>query len=190
MELVGMLNETVPADQTDADEARPAADVGVARGGEAPSASGLRGLPPRQQRRLILDLLRAGKSDLEIGERFALSQWQVRNLRYRLGLKKDRGGRLAPRGDAGRVEAIERELVSTAQRIRQGAAAEERARRLPRLSAGEDGERMGVRLAGRFPAAEAGRRLTALGGLLSASDGRYEVRLALHQLDDAATAEQ
>ncbi len=142
----------------------------------------LKDLPARRQRRLILDLLRAGKSDMEIGERFSLSQWQVRNLRYRLGLKKDRGGRVA--GAATRSAALEQEIGEVASRIaRTAAEASTARRRLPRIPAEEDAERMMVRLAGRFDGADAGRRLAALGGLLGASEGRYEVRLAVRQMD-------
>ena len=152
----------------------------LAEGGTAQTAN-LRDLPPRRQRRVILDLLRAGKSDLEIGAQFALSQWQVRNLRYRLGLKKDRGGRVAP---ASRAPGLEQEITEVAGRIARSAAeASETRRRLPRMPADDDAERMAVRLAGRFDAGEAGRRLSALGGLLGASEGRYEVRLAVRQLD-------
>lgn len=152
----------------------------LAEGG-ATQATNLRDLPPRRQRRVILDLLRAGKSDLEIGAQFALSQWQVRNLRYRLGLKKDRGGRVAP---ASRAPELEQEITAVAGRIARSAAeATEARRRLPRMPADDDAERMAVRLAGRFDAGEAGRRLSALGGLLGASEGRYEVRLAVRQLE-------
>ena len=52
--------------------------------------------------------------DDKIGELFGLSQWQVRNLRYRLGIKKDRGGnvhlepiRLRGADVADGVEALE-----------------------------------------------------------------------------------
>lgn len=150
--------------------------------GGAGAVASLRDLPPRRQRRVILDLLRAGKSDTEIGAQFALSQWQVRNLRYRLGLKKDRGGRVA--APATRAAGLEQELGAVAGRIAQSATeASSARRRLPRMPADDDAERMAVRLAGRFDAGEAGRRLSALGGLLSASEGRYEVRLAVRQLD-------
>lgn len=45
-----------------------------------------------RQRDLLLDLIRKGKNDEEIGDAFGLSRWQIRNLRYRLGIKKDKGG--------------------------------------------------------------------------------------------------
>lgn len=120
----------------------------------------LRALPEQQQRRLILEMVAAGHSDGEIGGRFALSAWQVRNLRYRLGVKKDRRGRVR-RAPAGQTRA---------------------AMRLPRLDTAS--ERMGVRMAGIFEAEEAGSRLSALGGLLSSSEGRYELRVAVHQIGD------
>lgn len=124
-------------------------------------ARDLRSLPESQQRRVILEMVAAGHSDGEIGDRFALSAWQVRNLRYRLGVKKDRGGRIRA---ASGPEGMSRPL------------------RLPRLDAAS--ERLGVRMAGVFDADEAGSRLAALGGLLTASEGRYEVRVAVYQLGD------
>ena len=174
MSIPGLVGGDVPSESE-----MEGAEESAAGSGALPA--NLRDLPPRRQRRVILDLLRAGKSDLEIGAQFALSQWQVRNLRYRLGLKKDRGGRVAP---AARAATLERELGEVAGRIARSAADDAPARRrLPRMPAEDDAERMAVRLAGRFDAGEAGRRLSALGGLLSASEGRYEVRLAVRQLD-------
>jgi len=71
-------------------------------------------LSPQQQRQALLELVRDGRNDEEIGELFGLSQWQVRNLRYRLGIKKDRGGnvhlepiRLRGADVADGVEALE-----------------------------------------------------------------------------------
>lgn len=130
-----------------------------ASGGDAVD---LRALAPGQQRRLILAELRAGRSDLEIGEQFALSQWQVRNLRYRLGLKKGRGGRPRRAGP---------ELAEAAA---------------PAARLAEVAQRMGLRLGGRFSGAEAGRRLSALGSLLAASDGQFEVRVTCHEVEAAA----
>ncbi len=60
-----------------------------------PATSGtddLKSLSPLEQRQALTELVGQGKSDEEIGEEFGLSQWQVRNLRYKLGIKKDRGG--------------------------------------------------------------------------------------------------
>lgn len=51
-----------------------------------------RTLTPHEQRHLLVSLIERGRSDEEIGQIIGLSQWQVRNLRYRLGIKKDRGG--------------------------------------------------------------------------------------------------
>src|SRR5690554_3632595 len=51
-----------------------------------------RNLPRHDQRRLLVTFIERGRSDEEIGRLIGLSQWQVRNLRYRLGIKKDRGG--------------------------------------------------------------------------------------------------
>ncbi len=53
---------------------------------------GLQQLDPAEQRETLTRLVGTGKSDEEIGQEFGLSQWQVRNLRYKLGIKKDRGG--------------------------------------------------------------------------------------------------
>ncbi len=168
---------------------------GGAPGRDAPAGSGaegmgdLRALPARHQRRLLLQEVRAGRSDLEIGERFGLSQWQVRNLRYNLGLKRGRGGRAQPRPEAPRAAALQQEPRTAGAVLVPGAPEQaRRARRLPRIPGDPEAERMGVRLAGRFPAAEAGRRLSALGGLLSSSDGDYEVRLAIHQIEGPAAA--
>ena len=61
-------------------------------GGAAPGRIDFHRLSPQQQRQALLELVRDGRNDEEIGELFGLSQWQVRNLRYRLGIKKDRGG--------------------------------------------------------------------------------------------------
>ncbi|MGI6548349.1 MAG: hypothetical protein ACOX2J_08050 [Bacillota bacterium] len=49
-------------------------------------------LPRVEQQRRLADLAAAGKNDEEIGNLFGLSQWQIRNLRYRLGVKKSRRG--------------------------------------------------------------------------------------------------
>ncbi|HEY8449028.1 MAG TPA: hypothetical protein VIL95_00975 [Bacillota bacterium] len=51
-----------------------------------------RNLSRHEQRRLLVSFIERGQSDEEIGQRIGMSQWQVRNLRYRLGIKKDRGG--------------------------------------------------------------------------------------------------
>ena len=181
MELAGTL---AGPDAVDDSAGIPGAERPV-DGSDAEPAGGadLRAMAPRHQRRLILEELRAGRSDTEIGARFALSQWQVRNLRYRLGLKKDRGGHVAMR--SGAASTLERQFVEAAQRVAgQGDAAARRSRRLPRIPEGDGAERMAVRLAGRFSGAEAGGRLSALGGLLAASEGEYEVRLALQQLGE------
>lgn len=180
MESAGML--PAAADMAD----RPQTAQRVAQDSEERMSGqedqNLRGWTPGRQRRALLDLLRAGKTDLEIGERFALSQWQVRNLRYRLGIKKDRGGRVRIRRDARRPATLEREFAGPGS----GPAGEDGVPATalrPASAMAAEAERMGIRLAGRFDAAEAGRRLTALGGLLSASAGRFDVRVGVRQLD-------
>ena len=50
-------------------------------------------LPRVEQQRRLADLAAAGKNDEEIGNLFGLSQWQIRNLRYRLGVKKAAGAK-------------------------------------------------------------------------------------------------
>ena len=78
--------------------AGPAAPAQGPAGGSAPQGGGIAGrldfhrLSPQEQRQALLELVRDGRNDEEIGAMFGMSQWQVRNLRYRLGIKKDRGG--------------------------------------------------------------------------------------------------
>jgi hypothetical protein len=106
---------------------------------------------PDGQRQVLVQLLRAGESDASIGARFRLSQWQVRNLRYRLGIRKDRGGNvhIAPRG--GRGPAV------------------------------EAAPSVALELAGLFEAADLARRLLALGAMFEAAPGTYRVRLQIEQ---------
>lgn len=70
--------------------------------GERPA---LHGMPVPEQRELLTRLTGEGRSDQEIGEEFGLSQWQVRNLRYKLGIKKDRGGNVYLREPSMDLEA-------------------------------------------------------------------------------------
>jgi len=181
MELAAVLPAAAGA--ADAEGAESTAEGALRAVDERVSAGedrNLREWTPGRQRRALLDLLRAGKTDLEIGERFALSQWQVRNLRYRLGIKKDRGGRVRVRRDARRAGSLEREFVEAASRLAEADAPAPAA-----AVAAVDAERMGIRMGGRFEAVEAGRRLTALGGLLSASAGRFDIRVGVRQIDTA-----
>ncbi len=124
------------------------------------SATDILGLTEVQQRRLVLDMVRAGHSDQEIGACFSLTQWQVRNLRYRLGIKRPRGRHGLPAGASGQDHAPAGP------------------RRMPLVS----GERLGVRMVGEFSGDEAGSRLTALGTLLAAAEGRFAIRVAVQQL--------
>lgn len=112
----------------------------------------LLGLSAGEQRRVLIDLLRAGKSDEEIGALFRMSQWQIRNLRYRLGIKKDRGGHVhiigpAPGGPA----------------------------------AADQTGHFTVRFVGTYEGAAIARRLSALSALLEAAQGRYDVDVTLEQ---------
>jgi hypothetical protein len=135
-----------------------------APGGEAtapahPPVTRLLGLSAGEQRQVLVDLLRAGKSDEEIGALFRMSQWQVRNLRYRLGIKKDRGGPVHVIGSAG------------------GSA-----------TAPERGAHFAVRIHGAFEGPSIARRLAALAALLEAAAGRYEVEVTVEQRGGMAMA--
>jgi len=106
---------------------------------------------PDGQRQVLVQLLRAGESDAAIGARFRLSQWQVRNLRYRLGIRKDRGGNvhLQPRGGRGAMP----ETMPT----------------------------VAVQLGGLFEAADLSRRLMAMGAMFESAPGTYRVRMHIEQ---------
>lgn len=157
---------------------------------QRPAVENLHSLTPARQRRVLLDLLRSGQSDGEIGARFALTQWQVRNLRYRLGIKKDRGGRLrtaeAPAPVAPAANGPSPEPLPSATTI--PAASAHRA--APHAETEPPGlGRMGVRLAGTLDAEDAGRRLTAIGGLVAASTGLFAIQVSIHQVQpDAGSA--
>jgi len=128
----------------------------------------LKNLSRVEQRDTLIELIRQGKSDEEIGDAFDLSQWQVRNLRYRLGLKKDRGGNLyveppvsgAPSERMGEIDAMGHGLC-------------------------QDGLVLSIR--GGYQAVELSRRLEALRALVmsDSSNKRYELVLELvEQLDE------
>ncbi len=119
------------------------------RGGDAATEFLSQG--PDGQREVLVRLLRAGESDSAIGARFRLSQWQVRNLRYRLGIRKDRGGNVHIAARGGRGQAAE-----TAPSV-------------------------ALQLAGLFEAADLARRLLALGAMFEAAPGTYRVQVHIEQ---------
>lgn len=94
-------------------------------------------LSPQEQRQALLELVRDGRNDEEIGAMFGLSQWQVRNLRYRLGIKKDRGGNV-------HLEPIRLRGVEAPDPVEALEAGEGR----PRLALTLEGEFSGTTLAG------------------------------------------
>jgi hypothetical protein len=106
---------------------------------------------PEGQRQVLVQLLRAGESDAAIGARYRLSQWQVRNLRYRLGIRKDRGGNvhLQPRGGRGQPA--------------------------------EAAPTVALQIGGLFEAADLARRLLALGAMFESAPGTYRVRVHIEQ---------
>jgi len=126
----------------------------------------LRTLAPGDQREVLIELIRQGKTDQEIGESFGLSQWQVRNLRYRLGVKKDRGGNVyieKPQGNAkDRIKAVD---YATAQ---------------------DDHKGLEVTIRGEFRAENLAQRLGALQALVASGpkDKIYSCRLELVEAED------
>ncbi|MFO7246508.1 MAG: hypothetical protein FWJ62_04585 [Thermaerobacter sp.] len=145
-------------------------DPALARvfGGQAvpaaqPVPEDFRSLPRAEQRRRLVALIEGGRSDEEIGRLLGMSQWQVRNLRYRLGIKKDRGGNVY-------LESPDRK----------GGAAAGAAR-----AAGPDASApFTLNLQGVYDAETLSRRLAGLRALLEAGapERRYEVRLELTEV--------
>ena len=129
----------------------PSSRRGLSHAGMADPATEFLSQGPDGQREILVRLLRAGESDSTIGARFRLSQWQVRNLRYRLGIRKDRGGNvhIAPRGARG--HSVEASAM------------------------------VALQLAGMFEAADLARRLLALGAMFEAAPGTYRVQVHIEQ---------
>jgi hypothetical protein len=128
----------------------------------------LKELTRTEQREVLIDLIRQGKSDEEIGEAFDLSQWQVRNLRYRLGLKKDRGGNLyvePPVGGSAHQVGMEAGQAGAGPELQEGLV---------------------LSLRGQYQAVELSRRLEALRALVmsDASNKHYEVVLELLEVEN------
>jgi hypothetical protein len=139
-----------PAPGGDEPAASPsAARLGPAQAGDAGREFLSQG--PDGQRQVLVQLLRAGESDAAIGARFRLSQWQVRNLRYRLGIRKDRGGNVHIAGRGGRGQAVEAAPT------------------------------VALQLAGLFEAADLARRLLALGAMFEAAPVTYRVQVHIEQ---------
>ena len=166
----------------------------VARGAPARAAESLQGLPPARQRRVLVDMLRAGHTDRDIARIFALTQWQIRNLRYRLGIKRDRDGSVRVAESTMPLPALERELVAAAAVVH-GLAPHAAAAPEPAAPVEPDGDagrtapaadRMGVRLDANLDGAEAGRRLSAIGGLLAASNGQFSIHVNVRQVGPPA----
>lgn len=122
--------------------------------------------PRAQQRRLLIQLIEQGRSDDQIGSLLGLSQWQVRNLRYRLGIKKDRGGNL-------HLEPAEEPAGDPQLQAAEAAAA-----------APEAGSGLTLALAGTYRADQLARRCDALRALFEAAgaDRRYLVRIQVSEL--------
>jgi len=133
-----------------------------------------------EQRSVLLDLVRQGKSDTEIGEQLGMSQWQIRNLRYKLGIKKDRGGNVQLDPISGKNEAPPdgtRGLLSL----------------LPAKASEGITSGMAVKLAGEYSGQELATRLRALSSLVGAQQGgSYQLSLSLIEVAtvEAATPEE
>lgn len=125
----------------------------------------LKGKPAQEQREILIELVRQGKSDKEIAELCSLSKYQVQHLRYRLGLKKDRGGNLI-------VDPPPEELVPKPEPVADTAPdpVEHRPRQLP------DG--LTIQMLGRYPTETIIQRLSGLLEWLKHVDGGL-VRIAL-----------
>ena len=126
-----------------------------------------RSLPRTEQRRRLVTLIEQGRSDEEIGRMFGMSQWQVRNLRYRLGIKKDRGGNVY-------LDSPDRPGAGRGAAQGPGAPAANPATAAPFTLA----------LHGVYAGEALSRRLDGLRGLLEAApQRRYEVRLELIEVE-------
>lgn len=141
-----------------------------------PADQEFRSMARHEQRRLLVSLIEQGRSDEEIGRMFGMSQWQVRNLRYKLGIKKDRGGNVyletserqpATRPFAGELAGVVADPSRTTDRP------------------------FTLTLHGTFPGGQLSRRLEGLRAFLEAADParRYRVRLELLERGEAREPE-
>lgn len=129
-------------------------------------ARDFRTLPRTQQRRLLIELIEQGRRDEEIGSLLGMSQWQVRNLRYRLGIKKDRGGNL-------HLEPAEEPDGALRLPPAEATAA----------AAADTAGGFSLTLSGTYRADQLARRLDALRALFEAAgDRRYHVRIQVAEL--------
>lgn len=124
----------------------------------------LQQLNDEKQREILLQMVKEGKSDEEMGELFGLTQWQVRNLRYKAGIKKDRGGNI--------------HLISQSQRTSTPEWS-------PNIQKPEP-ETLGLTLSirGVHTGEESVRRLSALAALVGANipDKRYSLSVQLTEI--------
>lgn len=126
-----------------------------------------------EQQSVLLELVREGKSDVEIGDMLDMSQWQVRNLRYKLGIKKDRGGnvQLEPLNTAGRASSS---LIN-----------------LPPIASGQEMADRGLvlRVSGTYMAREVAQRLKALASLVMVDSDNMHYQLNVTMTELAETEE-
>lgn len=128
----------------------------------APAVKEFRSLSKPDQRRMLIKHIEDGRSDEEIGNIYGLSQWQIRNLRYRLGIKKDRGGNI-------HIEPIEG---------RAGVGGTMAADLLRSFSSGED--LFAMTMAGRMDSAEVARRLDGMRALFDSGDPEKQFEVRIH----------
>ncbi len=122
----------------------------------------------RKQQAVLLDLVREGKSDVEIGETLDMSQWQVRNLRYKLGIKKDRGGNV-------QIEPLmETQSESGGALVDLGS---------PERQHEDKSDGLVLRVSGTYSAPETAQRLKALASLVmvDADDMQYALNIHLRE---------
>ncbi|MFO8059930.1 MAG: hypothetical protein R6U70_04665 [Bacillota bacterium] len=132
-----------------------------------------------EQQSILLELVREGKSDVEIGDMLDMSQWQVRNLRYKLGIKKDRGGN------------VQLEPLSAGNRTPSSLI------NLPQVGAGQELVDRGLvlRVSGTYTAREVAQRLKALASLAMVDSDSMQYHLSvtmteLTELEHAAEEEE
>ena len=122
----------------------------------------------KEQQAVLLDLVREGKSDVEIGEMLEMSQWQVRNMRYKLGIKKDRGGNV-------QLEPLMQMRGDTSSSLVDFASASDQDVK--------DEEGLVLRVSGSYSASETAQRLQALASLVmvDADDMEYILSISLRE---------
>ncbi len=123
-----------------------------------------------EQQSVLLELVREGKSDVEIGDMLDMSQWQVRNLRYKLGIKKDRGGNV-------QLEPLDAGSRATSSLIN-----------LPQAAPGQELMDRGLvlRVSGTYMAKEVAQRLKALASLVmvDSDDMHYHLSVTMTELSE------